>query len=107
MGEPRRWWCLGHQSEGPWAKRDPDPAQPPVFGPCKQLDIRVGDGLFVGAGNKLGELIPRAGARARLGMVLMNDWSSRWAEPLNWPESGAPMVLAARGNRETKAVLLT
>uniref|UniRef100_A0A667WZA8 Fumarylacetoacetase n=1 Tax=Myripristis murdjan TaxID=586833 RepID=A0A667WZA8_9TELE len=53
-------------------------ANPPVFGPSKQLDIELEMAFFVGGGNRLGEPIPIERAHEHIfGMVLMNDWSAR------------------------------
>ncbi|XP_036400347.1 fumarylacetoacetase [Megalops cyprinoides] len=62
----------------PMGQMRPDPSQPPVFGPSKQLDIELEMAFFVGAGNQLGEPIPIERAHEHIfGMVLMNDWSAR------------------------------
>lgn len=51
-------------------------AAPPVFGPCKLMDIELEMAFFVGPGNKLGDPIPIDKAQDHIfGMVLMNDWS--------------------------------
>ncbi|KAI2662966.1 Fumarylacetoacetase [Labeo rohita] len=62
----------------PQGQMRPDAAQPPIFGPSKQLDIELEMAFFVGKGNKLGEPIPVEKAHEHIfGMVLMNDWSAR------------------------------
>ncbi|TRY77615.1 hypothetical protein DNTS_005771 [Danionella cerebrum] len=62
----------------PRGQMRPDPTQPPVFGPSKQLDIELEMAFFVGKGNPLGEPIPVEKAHEYIfGMVLMNDWSAR------------------------------
>uniref|UniRef100_A0A8C1THW0 Fumarylacetoacetase n=1 Tax=Cyprinus carpio TaxID=7962 RepID=A0A8C1THW0_CYPCA len=62
----------------PRGQMRPDAAQPPIFGPSKQLDIELEMAFFVGKGNKLGEPIPVEKAHEHIfGMVLMNDWSAR------------------------------
>jgi len=49
-----------------------------VFGPCRQLDFELELGLFVGAGNALGEPIGIDAAAAQIfGYCLVNDWSAR------------------------------
>jgi fumarylacetoacetase len=56
----------------------PDDKKPPVFGPCKLMDIELEMALFVGPGNKMGEPIPISQAQDHIfGLVLMNDWSAR------------------------------
>lgn len=51
---------------------------PPVFGPCKMLDYELELGLWVGAGNALGQPIPIATIRDHwIGVSLLNDWSAR------------------------------
>jgi fumarylacetoacetase len=53
-------------------------AELPSFGPCKRLDYELEVGVFVGAGNALGEPMSMAQAEGDwFGMVLLNDWSAR------------------------------
>jgi fumarylacetoacetase len=55
----------------------PGAAQPSV-GPCKRLDIELELGIFMGAGNALGESIPIDAAESHVfGLCLLNDWSAR------------------------------
>uniref|UniRef100_A0ABI7ZPT5 Fumarylacetoacetase n=1 Tax=Felis catus TaxID=9685 RepID=A0ABI7ZPT5_FELCA len=62
----------------PTGQMRPDDAKPPVFGPCKLLDMELEMAFFVGPGNNLGEPIPISRAHEHIfGMVLMNDWSAR------------------------------
>jgi fumarylacetoacetase len=50
----------------------------PVFGPARSLDYELEVGIFVGAGNVLGESIPVAQAERQIfGLCLVNDWSAR------------------------------
>ncbi len=52
--------------------------QAPIFGPSQRLDYEVELGMFVGAGNALGEPIPLAQAEDHIfGLCLLNDWSAR------------------------------
>lgn len=55
-----------------------EPGAGPSFGPCKLLDYEMELGVYVGAGNRLGEPIPilRA-AESLFGMGILNDWSAR------------------------------
>lgn len=54
------------------------PEGPPVFGPCKLMDMELETAFLVGPGNKLGHRIPIEEADEHIfGMVLMNDWSAR------------------------------
>ncbi|XP_046351026.1 fumarylacetoacetase-like [Haliotis rufescens] len=57
----------------------PDDTKPPVFGPCKLMDIELEMAFFVGGpSNKLGEPIPISKTEDHIfGMVVMNDWSAR------------------------------
>ena len=49
---------------------------PPVFGPCRTLDMELEMAFFVGPGNQLGEPISIDDAENHIfGFVLMNDWS--------------------------------
>jgi fumarylacetoacetase len=53
-------------------------AAEPTFGPCKRLDYELELGIFVGAGNALGEPKTMEQAEADwFGLVLLNDWSAR------------------------------
>ena len=53
-------------------------APAPTFGPCRRLDYELELGVWVGAGNSLGEPIPIARAEAHVaGFCLLNDWSAR------------------------------
>jgi fumarylacetoacetase len=50
----------------------------PRFGPSKRLDYELELGVFVGAGNALGEPMTMAQAEDDwFGLVLLNDWSAR------------------------------
>jgi fumarylacetoacetase len=50
----------------------------PVFGPSRSLDYELEVGMFVGAGNPLGQSIPIAEAEQHIfGLCLVNDWSAR------------------------------
>jgi fumarylacetoacetase len=56
----------------------PDLDKPPVFGPCKLLDIELEMAYFIGPGNTHGQPITTSEASNHIfGMVLMNDWSAR------------------------------
>ncbi|XP_074661134.1 fumarylacetoacetase-like [Tubulanus polymorphus] len=56
----------------------PNEAEPPVYGPCKLMDIELEMAFFTGPGNELGQPIPIEKAHEHIfGMVLMNDWSAR------------------------------
>ncbi|HEX7152116.1 MAG TPA: fumarylacetoacetase [Thermoanaerobaculia bacterium] len=55
-----------------------DANAPPVFGPSKRLDYEMEVGVFIGAGNALGEPIPASDALDHVfGFCLVNDWSAR------------------------------
>jgi len=50
----------------------------PQFGPCKRLDYELELGVFVGAGNALGDPLTMTQAEEDwFGLVLLNDWSAR------------------------------
>jgi fumarylacetoacetase len=50
----------------------------PDFGPSKFMDYEVEVGIYVGAGNELGEPIPIDSAEGHIfGLTLVNDWSAR------------------------------
>lgn len=53
-------------------------AAAPVFGPTQRLDYELELGVFIGAGNRLGEPIGIDDAEGHaFGMCLLNDWSAR------------------------------
>jgi fumarylacetoacetase len=54
------------------------PNEPPVFGPCRQLDYELEVGAYVGGGNALGRPIGIEEAERHIfGVGLVNDWSAR------------------------------
>jgi fumarylacetoacetase len=56
----------------------PPGATTPTFGPCQRLDIELELGVYIGAGNALGEPIGIAQAEQHVfGIGLLNDWSAR------------------------------
>lgn len=62
----------------PMGQMRPDENEPPVFGPCKLLDIELEMAFFTGPATQLGEPIPITKTEDYIfGMVLMNDWSAR------------------------------
>ncbi|MBY4678147.1 fumarylacetoacetase [Marinobacterium arenosum] len=53
-------------------------ASEPSFGPCKRLDYELEIGIYIGAGNELGEPIALDAADDHVfGLCLFNDWSAR------------------------------
>jgi fumarylacetoacetase len=57
--------------------KGPDDAAP-SFTPCRLLDFELEMGLFVGAGNNLGDRVTIDDAENHMfGVVLLNDWSAR------------------------------
>eukprot|EP00118_Oscarella_pearsei_P025052 m.307386 g.307386 ORF g.307386 m.307386 type:complete len:422 (+) comp42223_c0_seq1:44-1309(+) len=62
----------------PCGQIKPKEDEPPVFGPCKLLDIELEMACFVGPANDLGCPVPVETADDHIfGMVVMNDWSAR------------------------------
>lgn len=56
----------------------PPGATEPIFGASKRLDIELELGIFVGAGNALGQPIAMTQAEDHVfGICLLNDWSAR------------------------------
>jgi fumarylacetoacetase len=56
----------------------PPGSETPRFGPSQRLDYELELGIFVGAGNALGQPMDMAQAEADwFGIVLLNDWSAR------------------------------
>lgn len=50
----------------------------PVVGPCRRLDYELEVGIFVGAGNALGQSVAIDQAEDHIfGLCLLNDWSAR------------------------------
>ncbi|CAM3477882.1 fumarylacetoacetase [Polaromonas hydrogenivorans] len=50
----------------------------PVYGPCARLDFELELGMFMGAGNALGQTIALPDAENHIfGVCLLNDWSAR------------------------------
>jgi len=50
----------------------------PAFGPSRSLDYELEVGIFIGAGNPLGQPIPIGHAEQHIfGLCLLNDWSAR------------------------------
>ena len=57
--------------------RAPD-ADSPSFGPCQRLDYETEVGIYIGAGNELGERIALDDADEHVfGYCIFNDWSAR------------------------------
>jgi fumarylacetoacetase len=68
----------GTEIRRPNGQQKPKEDEPPIFGPCKLLDIELEMGFFVGPGNSLGDPIAIENAADNIfGMVLLNDWSAR------------------------------
>lgn len=68
----------GRAFRRPQGQTMPPGASAPSFGPSKRLDIELELGIFIGAGNALGEPIPIAEADDHVfGICLLNDWSAR------------------------------
>jgi fumarylacetoacetase len=62
----------------PMGQAMPPGASEPVYGPCKRLDFELELGLFIGAGNPMGQPITLAEAENHIfGVCLLNDWSAR------------------------------
>ncbi|ESO83176.1 hypothetical protein LOTGIDRAFT_207382 [Lottia gigantea] len=56
----------------------PDDTKPPVFGPCKLMDIELEMAFICGSRSTHGDPIPISKTEDHIfGMVLMNDWSAR------------------------------
>ena len=62
----------------PYGQQRPGNASGPVFGPSERIDYEVELGVWIGAGNALGDAIPIDTAfDAVAGITLLNDWSAR------------------------------
>ncbi|MBY0313150.1 MAG: fumarylacetoacetase [Phycisphaerales bacterium] len=63
---------------GQFSPPDNEPGAGPSFGPCKMLDYELELGVYIGAGNGLGEPININNVHEHiLGMCILNDWSAR------------------------------
>jgi fumarylacetoacetase len=90
----------------PAGQRKP-PDGPPVYEPATMLDYEAEIGIFIGAGNPLGQTVAMAAAEDHIfGFCLLNDWSARdvqaWEyQPLgpflakNFATSISPWVVTA------------
>ncbi|MFZ9034761.1 MAG: fumarylacetoacetase [Francisellaceae bacterium] len=68
----------GQDIKRPCGQIRPDAEAPPIYAPCKGLDIEVEMGFFVGTPSTRGESIDIDEAPDHIfGMVLVNDWSAR------------------------------
>lgn len=68
----------GTAIQRPMGQMRPNPDEPPVFGPSKQLDIELETAFITYEGRPLGERIEAEEAEDFIfGMVLFNDWSAR------------------------------
>lgn len=68
----------GNAFHRPVGQTMPPGASTPSFGPSKRLDIELELGIFIGAGNPLGEPIGMQSAEEHVfGIALLNDWSAR------------------------------
>ncbi len=67
----------GHAVRRPNGQRKGE-GEAPSFGPSTRLDYELELGIWIGAGNELGETIPIAEAPSHIaGFCLLNDWSAR------------------------------
>ena len=68
----------GTEIRRPVGQQRPDESAPPVFGPCKLLDMEVEVGAWVGKGNAMGTPITIENSKDHVfGFSLFNDWSAR------------------------------
>jgi len=68
----------GQQFRRPQGQTKAPDAAEPSFGPCKRLDYELEIGIFIGAGNALGEPVGIDQAEDHVfGICLFNDWSAR------------------------------
>lgn len=62
----------------PQGQRKAPDADSPIVGPSQRLDYELELGIWIGAGNALGERVPIAEAANHIaGFCLLNDWSAR------------------------------
>ena len=68
----------GQAIHRPKGQIKPDPAQDPIFAPCRSLDFELETGFITYDGKPLGDSISTAEAEDFIfGMCLFNDWSAR------------------------------
>jgi fumarylacetoacetase len=68
----------GQDIRRPQGQLMPPGAERPTLAPSKRLDFELELGIFVGAGNALGTVIPIDQAEQHVfGICLLNDWSAR------------------------------
>jgi fumarylacetoacetase len=68
----------GHDVRRPNGQRKPASETAPSFGPSRNLDYELELGIWIGAGNVLGEPIAIGAAADHMaGFCLLNDWSAR------------------------------
>jgi len=68
----------GHDIVRPQGQTRAPDADSPSFGPCQHLDYETEVGIYIGAGNVLGERIDIDDADAHVfGYCIFNDWSAR------------------------------
>jgi fumarylacetoacetase len=68
----------GQAFHRPVGQTMPPGAMQPTVGPCERLDIELELGIFIGAGNSLGDSIAMTEAEEHVfGICLLNDWSAR------------------------------
>lgn len=68
----------GHEFRRPQGQTKAPDAVEPSFGPCRRLDYELEVGIYIGAGNDLGEPIGLDKADQHVfGLCLFNDWSAR------------------------------
>ena len=64
-------------------------ADAPVVRPSQRMDIELEMGVFIGAGNALGEPVGIGEAESHIfGLVLLNDWSARDIQPWEYQPLG-------------------
>ncbi len=62
----------------PHGQIKPPDAPAPIHAPCRRLDCELELGLWIAGDNDLGQTVPIAQARDRIGgLCLLNDWSAR------------------------------
>ncbi len=79
----------GQSFRRPRGQVKPPEAEQPVVRPSQRMDIELEMGLFIGAGNELGEPIAIEQAESHIfGLVLLNDWSARDIQPWEYQPLG-------------------
>ncbi|ODM72754.1 fumarylacetoacetase [Bradyrhizobium elkanii] len=79
----------GTKVRRPRGQLKPPTAEVPSFGPCKRLDFELEMGVVVGRASPMGEMLTEKQAEEMIfGFVILNDWSARDIQQLEYVPLG-------------------